>query len=161
MYSYPQPREYYTKDGGVEPYHPTYMDFDENKEFSSMVELSNEHNDFINWYKNHLLITNYLQNQKIPFIWNGSFLNTDYTDDLRFDGSYQIENGTQQNLNKINVVLEELYNFIKERTNAWRTSTNNHRKVQNQVFNNIIGRTKDDKRQISYTIHIILLWVRL
>lgn len=116
MYSYPERREYYTKDGGVEPYHPTpWGYFDENKkEFSSMVELSNTHNDFINWYKNHLLITNYLQNQNIPFIWNGSFLNTDYTDDFRFDGNYQIEYGTHANPKQNKSYANELYNFIKE-----------------------------------------------
>ena len=42
----------------------------------------------INWYKNHLLITNFLKSREIPFIWNGTFLGTDYTDENRFDGNY-------------------------------------------------------------------------
>lgn len=116
MYSYPERREYYTKGDGVEPYHPNPWGwFDENeKEFSSMVSLSNPNNDFINWYKNHLLITNYLQNQNIPFIWNGSFLNTDYTDDFRFDGNYSIEYGTHANPEQNKSYAEGLFNFIKE-----------------------------------------------
>lgn len=116
MYSYPERKEYYTKDGGIEPYHPNPWGwFDENeKEFSSMVSLSNPNNDFINWYKNHLLITNYLQNQNIPFIWNGSFLNTDYTDDFRFDGNYSIEYGTHANPEQNKSYAEGLFNFIKE-----------------------------------------------
>lgn len=116
MYSYPERREYYTRGDGVEPYHPNPWGwFDENeKEFSSMVSLSNPNNDFINWYKNHLLITNYLQNQNIPFIWNGSFLNTDYTDDFRFDGNYSIEYGTHANPEQNKSYAEGLFNFIKE-----------------------------------------------
>ena len=45
--------------------------------------------DLINWYKNHLLITNFLENRNIPYIWNGSFLmDNEYSDKYRFDGDY-------------------------------------------------------------------------
>ena len=116
MYSYPERREYYTKDGGVEPFHPSSWGwFHENeKEFSSMVELSNPNNDFINWYKNHLLIVTYLQNLKIPLVWNGTFLNTNYIDDFRFDGNYKIEYGGHANSQQNKSYAKELYDFIKE-----------------------------------------------
>ena len=79
-----------------------------------MNRLSNTHDDYINWYKNHLLITNFLQNRNIPFTWNGTFLNTDYMDDNRFDGNYEIPHGTHatpiQNENYSNTLYEFLTN---------------------------------------------------
>lgn len=94
MYSYPSRREYYKKDGGIEPFalnpwgyykeHPEGI-----KEFQMYSELSNEEDDFINWYKNHQLITYYLKSKEIPFVWNGTFVGTDYTDENRFDGEYK------------------------------------------------------------------------
>jgi hypothetical protein len=40
------------------------------------------------WYKNHQLITYYLKSKEIPFIWNGTFVGTKFTDENRFDGDY-------------------------------------------------------------------------
>jgi len=116
MYTYPERREYYTESGGIEPYHPNPWGwFEENiSEFNYISHLSNKNDNFINWYKNHLLISNYLENKNIPFVWNGTFLNTDYKDKYRFDGNYKIEYGKHatpiQNKNYAN----ELYNFIKD-----------------------------------------------
>jgi hypothetical protein len=93
MYTYPHRREYYNETGGVEPYHPSpWGYFKESKEgkekWENIASLSNKEEDFINWYKNHLLITNFLKSKEIPFIWNGTFIGTDYTDENRFDGNY-------------------------------------------------------------------------
>jgi hypothetical protein len=93
MYTYPHRREFYRDNGDVEPYHPNpWGYFDEETEgrltWANMVSLSNKSEDFINWYKNHLLITNFLKAKEIPFIWNGTFVGTDYTDENRFDGDY-------------------------------------------------------------------------
>lgn len=122
MYTYPPRREYYTKDGGVEPYHPNPWGwFDENKkEFDSFINISNKNDDFINWYKNHLLITNYLNNKNIPFIWNGVFLDNNYNDGYRFDGDYIIEYGKHATPEQNKVYAEKLFNELKNKKNNGR-----------------------------------------
>lgn len=121
MYSYPSRREYYKKDGGIEPFalnpwgyykeHPDGI-----KEFEMYSELSNMEDDFINWYKNHQLITYYLKSKKIPFIWNGVFIGTDYTDENRFDGEYKKYSDEHQHAtaeeNKL--YAEKLYKHLKK-----------------------------------------------
>jgi hypothetical protein len=94
VYTYPSRREYYTSNGGIEPFalnpwgyykeHPEGI-----KEFEMLSSLSNSEDDYMNWFKNHLLISNYLKNKNIPFIWNGTFVDTEYTDENRFDGDYK------------------------------------------------------------------------
>ena len=122
MYSYPERREYYTKENGVEPFHPNPWGWfvePKNKEyFKSKLQLSNDNEDFINWYKNHLLITNFLQNKNIPYIWNGVFLGNDYDDGFRFDGDYNISYNKHATSTENKVYAERLYNFIKERENG-------------------------------------------
>jgi hypothetical protein len=93
MYTYPHRREFYRETGEVEPYHPTpWGYFDEEKEgrilWANKIASTNNEEDFMNWYKNHQLITYYLKSKEIPFIWNGTFLGTKYTDENRFDGDY-------------------------------------------------------------------------
>ena len=94
MYVNPSNREYYTKDGLIEPYAPNpwgYYNEDPTgiKEFEAFKITSNPEDDFINWYKNHLLISNFLAEREIPFVWDGTFLNNDYTDENKFDGDYK------------------------------------------------------------------------
>jgi hypothetical protein len=120
MYSYPSRREYYKSDGGIEPFalnpwgyykeHPDGIG-----EFQMLEKLSNEEDDYINWYKNHLLITYYLKSKNIPFIWNGTFVNTEYTDDNRFDGEYKQYSDTHQHATseENKNYAENLYNHIK------------------------------------------------
>lgn len=119
MYSYSNRREYYTKEGGIEPFHISpWGYFEENKElYKNQIELSNPNEDFINWYKNHLLITNFLKNKNIPYIWNGIFLNTEYDDGYRFDGDYNIEFGKHATPLENKVYAEKLFNEIKRREN--------------------------------------------
>ena len=60
MYPHSFRREFYTKDNNVEPFMPTsswgFMEETEEgiKIQKNLVELQNENEDFINWYKNHL-----------------------------------------------------------------------------------------------------------
>lgn len=94
MYTSPQRREVYTSNGGIEPFMPTaswgYMDetTDGNHIQQSLTKLQNNNEDFINWYKNHLLIKYFLESKNCKWSWNGSFLNNEYTDSYRFDGDY-------------------------------------------------------------------------
>lgn len=94
MYTFPHRREIYTKEGGIEPFIPTHKwgylaETDDGKRIQEIkTELQNDNEDFINWYKNHQLITLYLESKNCKWSWNGSFLNTEYTDKHRFDGKY-------------------------------------------------------------------------
>lgn len=93
--------EYYTEDGGIEPYqYRSWGWFSENKiEYNAMFNLSNKHGNFINWYKNHLLITYYLKAKGIEWMWDSTFLETEYTDESKFNGSIKpfIDYSTDRN----------------------------------------------------------------
>ena len=62
MYTYPARKEIYTNDGGVEPYMATsvwgYLEETEDGRLiqKNLLEIQNDNEDFINWYKNHQLI---------------------------------------------------------------------------------------------------------
>lgn len=93
MYTYTHRREFYTDNDGVEPFHPNpwgYFSEDPQgkKDYERLIQIGNENENFINWYKNHLLISNFLKIRNIPYVWNGTFLNTTYNDESRFDGGY-------------------------------------------------------------------------
>ncbi len=95
MYTSPQRREVYTFDGGIEPFMPTvswgYMDeTDDGKRIQqSLIQLQNDNEDFINWYKNHMLIKLFLESKKCNWLWNGwAGIPDAYNDSIRFDGKY-------------------------------------------------------------------------
>jgi hypothetical protein len=95
MYTSPQRREIYTNDGGIEPYMPTgawgYLSetSDGEKIQSLKNELQNDNEDFINWYKNHLLIKYFLESKKCNWLWNGWMgIPVDFKETNRFDGEY-------------------------------------------------------------------------
>ena len=94
MYTYPFRKEYYKYNGDLEPFHTTpwgnFKDDPEGREeYEAITKITHNENDLIGWFKNHLLITNYLENKNIPYIWNGYFLmDFEYTDKHRFDGDY-------------------------------------------------------------------------
>jgi hypothetical protein len=122
MYTYPYKREYYRETGEVEPFHPIpWGYFDEDMEgriyWANISQCSNDEENLANWYKNHQLITYYLKSKEIPFIWNGTFLNTDYTDENRFDGHYpnlpdgNIYAGFQEN----ELYATKLFKHLKEK----------------------------------------------
>ena len=96
MYTNPQRREIYTKDNGVEPFMPPASwgcleMTEEGREIqNNLVALQNENADFINWYKNHLLIKYFLETKKCNWLWNGQFgIPKDYNEINRFDGDYE------------------------------------------------------------------------
>lgn len=94
MYTFPYRKEYYTIDGNLEPFHTDPWGYFEEdmygkEEFNALNKITHTENDMINWYKNHLLISNFLKLNNTPFFWNGSFLNDNtIIEDTRFDGNY-------------------------------------------------------------------------
>ena len=86
------------------------------KEFEMLKNLSNEEDDYINWYKNHLLITYYLKSKNIPFVWNGTFIGTDYTDENRFDGDYKKYSDLHEHANKSEnqIYAKKLYKHLEK-----------------------------------------------
>jgi hypothetical protein len=122
MYTYPHRREYYRDSGDVEPYHLSpWGYFEEEREgridWANITSMANQHEDIVNWYKNHLLITNFLKSREIPFIWNGTFVGTDYTDENRFDGNYPNLPDEHKHATFLQneAYAKNLYNYIKEK----------------------------------------------
>ena len=95
MYTSPHRREIFTKDGGIEPFMVTqkwgYLEETEDgrEKQSLMTQLQNDNEDFINWYKNHLLIKYFLESKNCNWLWNGWLgISNDITEFNRFDGLY-------------------------------------------------------------------------
>ena len=95
MYTEPLRREVYTKFGGIHPFSAVnkwgYMeDTEDGKEIQLYKTLlNNENEDFINWYKNHLLIKYFLESKGCNWLWNGWFgISNSYKEFNRFDGEY-------------------------------------------------------------------------
>jgi lysophospholipase L1-like esterase len=95
MYTLPQRREFYTQNGGVEPFMPTdswgYLkETDEGKFIQDRLTLiQNDNEDIINWYKNHNLIKYFLESKKCNWIWNGWMNIPKASQEFnRFDGNY-------------------------------------------------------------------------
>jgi len=93
MYTEMHRREFFTENGGIEPFHINKWGyFNETSEgleqYDALLRLSNNENDFQNWYKNHLLIKFFLESKKCNWLWNGSFIKNNFTDEFRFDGDY-------------------------------------------------------------------------
>lgn len=121
MYTYPIKREIYTSNGDLIPYHPVpwgYLNenLDGRKLWSNLISSTSKEDDHINWLKNHLLISNYLKNKQIPFIWNGTFVETEYTDENRFDGNYPTfqDNSTYATAIQNESYAKQLLNYFKE-----------------------------------------------
>lgn len=89
LYTDTHRREYYPPEGGIEPYHHNSWGwFTENTlEHTALTLLSNKNENFINWYKNHLLITYFLKTKNVKWRWDSTFIETDYTDENKFNGS--------------------------------------------------------------------------
>jgi hypothetical protein len=94
MYTSATRREFYTKEGGIEPFALNPWGYykehtDGINEFEMLQKLSNTEDDYINWYKNHLLIKYFLETKKCNWLWNGWFgVPSEYTEFNRFDGEY-------------------------------------------------------------------------
>lgn len=125
MYTSPSRREIYTKDGGIEPFMVTgsWGYLSETKEGERLqqlkAEIQNNNEDFINWYKNHLLIKHFLDSKKCNWLWNGWLdIDKNYSEFNRFDGEYGRfldlgEDGThpgpKHNLNYSNALCNHIY----------------------------------------------------
>jgi lysophospholipase L1-like esterase len=88
-------REIYTERNGVEGFIPTHSNLyfkettDGKKIQNYLFELQNDNEDFINWYKNHLLIKYFLELKKINWIWDGNKqIRKFYIDENMFDKDY-------------------------------------------------------------------------
>jgi hypothetical protein len=90
MYTFPHRREIYTEEGGIEPYIPTKVwgklsETEDGKLLQKSLDiLQNDNADFINWYKNHMLIKMFLESKKCNWIWDGTHLLTGYKEFNRF-----------------------------------------------------------------------------
>lgn len=126
MYTYPTRKEYYNKKGDLQPFHVNPWGYFKNDtigkiEHESYLTISHDENDMVNWYKNHLLITNFLKAHNTPFIWNGSFLGDDtIKEENRFDGDYDIfgdksADKTHAGPNSNKAYAKKLHNFIKDK----------------------------------------------
>lgn len=126
MYTYPHRKEFYTNDGGIEPFIPGlkwgYMEETNTGEVvqSGLSQIQNDNEDLINWYKNHQLIKLFLESKKCNWSWNGSFLNTEYLDNFRFDGDYNnfIDvgvDGTHPGPKHNALYSKQLYDYFKDK----------------------------------------------
>jgi hypothetical protein len=93
MYTEHHRREYYTENGGVEPFHVKrwgYFEKSENADeiYNSHITLSNVEQDFQNWYKNHLLIRYFLKSKNCNFIWSGPHTSKNFIDENKFDNNF-------------------------------------------------------------------------
>lgn len=133
MYTSPIRREVYTENGGIEPFIPTqswgYMEETEDgkKIQNYLTDLQNDNEDFINWYKNHLIIKLFLESKNCNWLWNGNFgIPKEYKEPNRFDGDYgtYIDRGVDGNHpgpkhNK--EYSQKLYQFIVENFPSYLT----------------------------------------
>jgi hypothetical protein len=84
MYTFPHRREIHMADNGIEPYMPTkvwgrLLETEEGQTIqSSMDFLQNDNSDFVNWYKNHMLIKLFLESKKCNWMWEGKHLSNEY-----------------------------------------------------------------------------------
>jgi lysophospholipase L1-like esterase len=88
-------REIYTEQNGVEGFIPTHTNGyfkdtpDGSKKQSMLFKLQNDNEDYINWYKNHMLIKLFLESKECKWVWDGSEqIRKYYTDDNMFDKDY-------------------------------------------------------------------------
>jgi hypothetical protein len=126
MYTSPHRREVFTSDGGIEPYIPTnswgYLkDTEEGRNIQHrQTELQNDNMDFVNWYKNHLLIKYFLESKKCNWLWNGWMgIPKEYNELIRFDGDYgnfidKGVDGTHPGPNHNKTYAHKLHNLISE-----------------------------------------------
>jgi hypothetical protein len=95
MYPNPVRREFYTKNNHIVPFMPTnswgYLKETEDGVSiqKNLIEIQNDNEDFVNWYKNHLLVTYFLKQKNCNWIWNGyNGITKEYHEFNRFDGDF-------------------------------------------------------------------------
>jgi hypothetical protein len=95
MYTVPHRRELYTPNCGIEAFIPSTpfgytKETKEGKEIHGVMTLAqNDYQDIDNWYRNHQLISLFMEKKKCNWLWNGSMIDYDYKDALRFDGNFR------------------------------------------------------------------------
>ena len=94
MYPNQDRREYYTEEEGIEPfaYKPWgYLSETEKgiEVYNSLITSTNNEENFINWYKNHLLVKYFLESKNCKWVWNGAHLHAAPQEPNRFDGDYR------------------------------------------------------------------------
>lgn len=94
MYPNQDRREYYTEKGGIEPfaYNPWghSVETEEGRGiYQGLMLIANNEANFINWYKNHLLIKYFLETRNCKWAWNGAHLYNAPQEANRFDGDYR------------------------------------------------------------------------
>jgi hypothetical protein len=129
MYTFPHRREIYTEDNSIEPYIPTkswgkLSETEDGKIIqSSMDALQNKNADFVNWYKNHMLIKLFLESKKCNWLWDGKHLLTDYKEFNRFTaldkfkmdlGSDNLHPGIEHHKHYGRVLFDYIYKNFRE-----------------------------------------------
>ena len=94
---------------------------------SNLTSLQNNNEDFINWYKNHLLIKLFLESKKCNWLWNGCMeIPIEFKEFNRFDGDYKnfldkgvdgIHSGPKHNQSYAINLLNHIYLNFKEYLN--------------------------------------------
>lgn len=122
MYPNQDRREYYTEAAGIEPfaYKPWghLVETEEGSEvYQGLMLTANNEANFMNWYKNHLLIKYFLETKSCKWAWNGVHLYKAPQELNRFDGDYRnftdfgcdgIHSGPEHN----RIYAENLYHFL-------------------------------------------------
>jgi len=129
MYPPTHRRDVYTKDGRIEPFTPIdewgYMkETEDGKRIQKLkTELQNDNEDFINWYKNHLLIKYFLESKGCNWLWTdwqGRL--KDYSEFNRFHGNYNYfidigadgkHPGKNHNFTYSTILYKHIYNNFK------------------------------------------------
>jgi hypothetical protein len=124
MYPNQDRREYYTEAGGIEPFaYKPWGFLSETEEgvitYTGLIAATNNNENFVNWYKNHLLIKYFLETKNCKWAWNGTHLHTALQEPNRFDGDYYPfkdfgADGTHSGPEHNRIYAENLYSFLRE-----------------------------------------------
>ena len=114
MYTYPSRCEYWTE-YGPQPYtvHPWGYFADYPDKHRNLTELSTPESNRNNFIKNHLIVQLACEAAGSKLVWNGSFLDLEYTDTKRFDGDYFIE-GRHATAEENKIYSNKLVGFLKD-----------------------------------------------
>ncbi len=126
LYTHPHRRDYYTQNGGIEPYvvgnsWGYFSDTDEGKVTQKLKDkLQNDFDDTHNWYKNHQLIKYFLESKKCDWIWDNSYVKSNYEDENIFNGNFGY--------------------FIDYGVDKKHSGPKHHKKYAERLFNHIEGK---------------------
>lgn len=114
MYTYSHRREYWTE-FGPQPYavHPWGYFDDYPEKWNAFTELCSDESNKQNFLKNHLMIEMACKLSNSRLVWNGSFLDFNYHDNNRFDGTYNVKFGMHANSIQNKKYSIELVDFLK------------------------------------------------